>query len=105
MSQALVEAKHNDTYHNIRAATFGLVFFATPHRGGNHAKLGDIVASITTTVLNNPSNTFMDHLQKDSFLSEDLQHLFKHQVENYHILSFYETLHDSVGLVRVFIRS
>jgi protein SERAC1 len=98
--QALVEAKNNDTYHNIRAATFGLVFFATPHRGGNHAKLGDIAANIAKAVLNTSTNTFMDHLQKDSVLSEDLQHFFKHQVENYFILSFYETIPLRIGLVR-----
>lgn len=102
VSQALVEAKLNDMYRNIREATRGLAFFATPHRGGNYAKLGDIAAKIARTVLKNQPNTFLDSLQKDSLFSEDLQDDFRHQVENYSILSFFETRPmDNIGVVRL----
>lgn len=86
-----MEAKLNDKYASIRAATFGLVFFATPHRGGNHAKLGDLATKIARSVLFEPRNTFMDNLKHNSLFSEHLQDEFRHQYEDYQILSFYET--------------
>ncbi|KAH6683908.1 hypothetical protein B0J14DRAFT_571676 [Halenospora varia] len=91
VKRALVEAKLNDKYGAIRASTFGIAFFATPHRGGNNATLGNIVAKIAKTVMWNPGNTFMDHLKKNSLFTENLTNEFKHQYEDYSILSFYET--------------
>ncbi|EXJ53772.1 uncharacterized protein A1O5_13021 [Cladophialophora psammophila CBS 110553] len=92
VKRALVEAKLNDKYASIRKATFGLVFFATPHRGGRHAQLGDIAADIARCILRNQKNTFMDNLKYNSLFSEHLQDEFRHQYEDYQILSFYETL-------------
>ena len=99
--KALVEAKLNDRYSTIREATFGIAFFGTPHQGGNQATLGDIAAKIARAVLSSPGNTFMEHLKKDSLFSENLTNDFKHQYEDYHILSFYETMFfkSTMGLV------
>ncbi|SLM35514.1 WD40/YVTN repeat-like-containing domain [Lasallia pustulata] len=92
VKRALVEAKLDDSYKSIREATYGIAFFGTPHQGGNFAKLGDIAASIIRGVLRNPSSTFMEALKKDSLFSDTLVGDFRHQLEDYHVLSFFETL-------------
>ncbi|KAA6414440.1 MAG: hypothetical protein FRX48_01189 [Lasallia pustulata] len=92
VKRALVEAKLDDSYKSIREATYGIAFFGTPHQGGNFAKLGDIAASIIRGVLRNPSSTFMEVLKKDSLFSDALVGDFRHQLEDYHVLSFFETL-------------
>ena len=101
VKRALVEAKLDDSYKSIREATYGIAFFGTPHQGGNFAKLGDIAASIVRGVLRNPSNTFMEGLKKDSLFSDTLVGDFRHQLEDYHVLSFFETLPvGKLGVVR-----
>ncbi|SLM35359.1 WD40/YVTN repeat-like-containing domain, partial [Lasallia pustulata] len=92
VKRALVEAKLDDSYKSIREATYGIAFFGTPHQGGNFTKLGDIAASIIRGVLRNPSSTFMEALKKDSLFSDALVGDFRHQLEDYHVLSFFETL-------------
>ncbi|SLM39233.1 WD40/YVTN repeat-like-containing domain, partial [Lasallia pustulata] len=92
VKRALVEAKLDDSYKSIREATYGIAFFGTPHQGGNFIKLGDIAASIIRGVLRNPSSTFMEALKKDSLFSDALVEDFRHQLEDYHVLSFFETL-------------
>jgi hypothetical protein len=92
VKQALVEAKLNGAFETIRDATYGIAFFGTPHQGGNFAELGDIVASIVRVALRNVKNTFMEALKKDSPLLGTLTDDFRHQLEDYYVLSFYETL-------------
>jgi hypothetical protein len=87
-----VHTKSDTSYEDIRTSTAGLVFFSAPHRGGNLVALGDIVAKISRTILQNPSNTFMETLKKNSALMETINDYFRHQLEDYAILSFYETL-------------
>ncbi|OAL29393.1 hypothetical protein AYO22_02287 [Fonsecaea multimorphosa] len=91
-NQALVHARLNEAYTNICEATFGLAFFATPHRGGEHARIGSVVADIAKLATGNTRNTFLDHLQKNSILSEQLGENFKSLIGKYKILSFFETL-------------
>jgi hypothetical protein len=96
----LTEAKLNDVYNPIREATYGIAFFATPHRGGSHAKLGDIAASVAKGMLRTPDNTFMEALKKDSMFAEGITEDFRHQLEDFAVLSFYETLpYKKIGLV------
>jgi protein SERAC1 len=82
-------------------ATYGIVFFATPHRGGNHAKLGDIVASVAKGMLRMPDSTFMEALKKDSLFADGIIQDFRHLLEDFFVLSFFETLpYKKIGLVR-----
>jgi hypothetical protein len=92
VKRALVEAKLDDSYKAIRDATYGIAFFGTPHQGGNFVKLGDIAASIVRGVLRNSTNTLMEALKKDSLFSDTLVDDFRHQLEDYYVLSFFETL-------------
>jgi len=48
-----------------------------------------------------PPNTFMEALKKDSLFAESLAQHFRHQLEDYYILSFYETRpFNNLGIVR-----
>ncbi|KAI9701793.1 MAG: hypothetical protein M1836_001137 [Candelina mexicana] len=94
VKEALVEAKRNKTYNSIREATYAIVFFATPHQGGADSKvtLGNIAASVARGVLQNPDNTFMEALKKNSLFEESLIRTFRSELESYRICSFFETL-------------
>ena len=91
VKQALVEAKLDDSYEHIRKATYGIAFFGTPHQGANDAQLGSIAASILRSVLRSPPNTFIEALKKDSLFQIVLAEDFRHQLEDYYVLSFFET--------------
>ncbi|KAI0468423.1 hypothetical protein F4859DRAFT_516973 [Xylaria cf. heliscus] len=88
---ALVHAKADSTYEQIWKSTFGLVFFATPQQGGNHANIGDVMAGIVRCVLRNPANTFMAALKSNSILLNMITDDFRQMLEDFQILSFYET--------------
>lgn len=100
VKRALVTAKLNSKYEAIRLATYGIVFFATPHQGSNHAKLGDIAAKIARYSLRNEDNSFMEALKKDSLFGEELIENFRYQIEDFYVLSFVESLgYKKMGLV------
>ncbi|MCJ1383288.1 hypothetical protein MMC17_006401 [Xylographa soralifera] len=92
VKRALVEAKLDDTYKSVRAATYGIAFFSTPHQGGDFAKLEDIATSIVRGILRKPSNSFLEALTRDSLFSNNLADDFRHSLEDYYVLSFFETL-------------
>lgn len=51
--------------------------------------------------IHNPKPTFLNALEKDSLFAEELAEYFKHQLEDYHVLSFYESLlYKNNGIVR-----
>lgn len=91
MKQMLVLAKLDDTYSQLGNATYGIAFFGTPHRGGNNARLGDVASTIARGILRNPRNNLMEALKGDSIFADSLIQNFRHLLEHYHILSFYET--------------
>ena len=118
VKQALIEARLNDRkYRCLRASTCGLVFFATPHAGGNkcvcfgveiykyihcmeacadsgtctRAGVASIASKICSAMTGEPSNSLLATLEKDSLLNEISSDQFHHQINDYEILSFYET--------------
>ncbi|KAI0908384.1 hypothetical protein F4823DRAFT_599089 [Ustulina deusta] len=91
IKRALVHAKADATYKQIWESTFGLVFFATPQQGGNHAGFGDVVASIARCVSGNPGNTFMAALKSNSPFLNTITDDFRQMLEDFQIISFYET--------------
>ncbi|KAF8242777.1 hypothetical protein K440DRAFT_656415 [Wilcoxina mikolae CBS 423.85] len=90
--KALTISKLDPTYESIRNLTYGIVFFATPHQGGNFASLGSIAATIARVTLMNPKNSFMEALKADSLFADSIINDFRHQLEDFYVLSFYETL-------------
>jgi protein SERAC1 len=65
--QAIVKAALllSDEYTAIQRSTKGVVFFSTPHQGGNGASLGDIFANIGLFLLGNPSNDYLKTLKRN----------------------------------------
>ena len=103
VKRALIEARLDRTYQSIHDSTYGLAFFGTPHRGSGFAKFGDVAVSIVRGVLHNPKNTFMDALKRNSIFSDNIVDDFRHQIEQYQILSFYETeTTKNLGIVGVY---
>lgn len=89
---------HGTAYESIRRSTRAIAFFGTPHRGGNLADLGSILASIALVLSGSVKNNFMETLQKNSTGAADIHELFKEQAQEYKIVSFYETLPFKPGL-------
>jgi hypothetical protein len=90
MSQALVEARLNPENNPIRTATHGIAFFGTPHQGSGLSNVGEVVAKIVRTTLRKPPNSLLESLKKNSDFLTKLTGDFKHQYEDYKILSVYE---------------
>lgn len=83
-------------------ATYGIVFFATPHLGGNYAALGKILSDIANITLRNPRSTLVKDLQKSSLFLGRLNEDFRHQLEDYYFINFFETrLYGGVDVVSV----
>jgi hypothetical protein len=74
----------------------GLVFFGTPHAGGKNAlvTVGKICGRIVTMVSPNPPNDIMQALQKGSLFTDVLQENWRHQLNSFKIVSFYEGIGD-----------
>lgn len=86
-----MHAKSDPSYEEIWQSTFGLVFFGTPHRGGNRASLGDRIANLVRALAGSPNNTFMEALKAESLFLGTLTDDFRQLLEQFRILSFYET--------------
>ncbi|KAL9105022.1 MAG: hypothetical protein Q9163_000119 [Psora crenata] len=92
VKQALTEARLNELkYGCLKTSTYGLVFFATPHAGGNRAGVANVAAKVCSVLTGEPSNSLLATLEKDSLLNEISSDQFAHQVNDYEILTFYET--------------
>lgn len=91
MKQALVEAGiHSSNYGCIKASTKGLVFFATPHGGGNLAGLADVAANFISAVTGSAKNSFLKTLKRNSLLNEISMDHFRPQSGDYEVLTFIE---------------
>ena len=91
VKQALVEAKLNPLYTCIKTSTYGLVFFATPHSGGNGASVAESAAKFCSALTGQPKNSLLKTLEKASLLNEISKDHFRPQIGDYEILTFLET--------------
>jgi len=99
IKQALVLAHANPANKDIIEATFALVFMGTPHDGpADRAKIafGKMCATIAKKLYGNGSTDLMEALSKNSLFSDVLEANWRHQLEDYQIVSCYETI-DPVG--------
>ncbi|KAH7459835.1 hypothetical protein FOMA001_g19874 [Fusarium oxysporum f. sp. matthiolae] len=99
--KALVTATLDVTYKSIVEATRLLVFFATPHQGGNYASLGDIVAKIVRTGMSKPRNDLLDALKENSDQAMQRFEQGRHLPEKCLVVSFYEG--DSYGKIGLIV--
>ncbi|KAF7591487.1 hypothetical protein BBP40_001533 [Aspergillus hancockii] len=74
-------------------STRGLVFFATPHRGatGDAVGVGFICADIVRAIQREGRNPLPELLQRDSALADTLSRLFEAKLDQFNIISVYET--------------
>ena len=91
VKQALVEAKANPRYHCLKASTHGLVFFATPHRGGEGAVVAEAAAKICSAFTGQPKNQLLNSLKRKSLITELSSDQFRLQLDDYEVLSFIES--------------
>ncbi|KAL8709211.1 MAG: hypothetical protein Q9225_007481, partial [Loekoesia sp. 1 TL-2023] len=91
VKQALVAAKNDDTFADLRENTYGLVFFAVPHQGGHGASLGTIAKNIVTSMTGSSKNDLVESLRANSLFQENQATFFRHQLEDYQIVSVCET--------------
>ncbi|KAL4899128.1 hypothetical protein BDW74DRAFT_163919 [Aspergillus multicolor] len=92
VKEALVQAKLGHTFNSIRAATYGIAFFGTPHRGSHLAKMGETLAKAVRAFLRTPSNTFINALKENDLYANELSANFGQLLEDYKYINFYETL-------------
>lgn len=87
-----MNAHNNAKYTTIRASTTGLVFFGTPHDGGNKTlvALGSAAARVASTLLLQPSNDVIETLKSGSLFTDLLGEQWRHQLESYQLISFWE---------------
>jgi hypothetical protein len=89
-TQALVEATINEKYKSVVDSACLLVFFATPHRGGNYTTPGDVAASIARKFTARLSNDLIEGLKETSDQATKRFRDFKYLNEKFLFVSFYE---------------
>ena len=90
VKQALVESRTNPLYTCIKASTHGLVFFATPHRGGEGAGVAEAAANVCSAFTGQPRNKLLESLKSRSLINELSSDQFRHQLNDYEVLSLIE---------------
>lgn len=68
-----------------------LVFFATPHQGGNYAHFGDVIAKMVRKLLGKQRNDIVDSLKEYSEAAEKRFDQARHLPRSCKIVSFYES--------------
>ncbi|CAG8236727.1 unnamed protein product [Penicillium olsonii] len=98
LAMALLNAKEDPKYTSIRNATSGLVFFGTPHRGAKAVELGKIAVRVARFVSNgHASNDLLNCLEHNSLFTRQMTDRFRHQLEDYRVVSFIEGKSVQVG--------
>ena len=72
--------------------SYGLALFGTPHDGGNDTlvKMGKTAIAIVRGIFRKPPNDIMQGLSHGSLFADILQAHWRHQLDLYRIVSFYE---------------
>ena len=85
-----MKARSIPRYHSISRAAKTFAFFATPHRGGLAAAIGQVAAGFVRRGGFNPRNGILEALRKDSHLAPDIHNDFVDGQDAYHVCTFYE---------------
>ncbi|ESU15456.1 hypothetical protein FGSG_08956 [Fusarium graminearum PH-1] len=98
--KTLVAATLDVTYKSMVEAACLLVFFATPHQGGNYANLGNIVAKIVRTGMSKPKNDLLEALKANSDQAMQRFEQARHLPERCLVVNFYEgDPYGKIGLI------
>ena len=98
VKQALVEARIDPSYKCLKASTKGLAFFATPHRGGEGAGVAEAAANVCSAFTGQPRNKLLESLKSKSLITELSSDQFRHQLNDYEVLSLIERRKMSVKI-------
>ena len=90
---------------NLLAIRTGLAFFGTPHEGGDErlVALGAAAARIASALHVQPSNDLIETLKKGSLFSDLLAEQWRHHLESYQLVSFWEGIGDVGVYVVLFL--
>ncbi|KAI5194011.1 hypothetical protein E4T38_09764 [Aureobasidium subglaciale] len=78
-------------HRSIKLSTYGILFFGTPHQGGNGVALGKVLATIASAfIFTNPE--ILDHLEKGSEWLEQQLDYYKFIAADFDTKFFYETI-------------
>lgn len=91
VKQALINAQINPRYASIKAATSGLAFFATPHKGGTPrlVNLGKIASRFAITAGLQQGDDVIEVLRKGNMFSSIMEDHWRHLVDNFHVVTFW----------------
>ena len=87
-----MNAHNNEYYKSIRTWTTGLAFFGTPHDGGNKSlvALGTVAAGVASLLHLQTPNDVIETLKNGSLFVDLLGEQWRHQLESYQLVSFWE---------------
>jgi hypothetical protein len=74
----------------IKTSTYGIIFFGTPHRGGNGVGVGQVVEKIVKTFTGGGTNNLLQSLKKGGQLSLYDQDSFRPYIEDFKYISIVE---------------
>lgn len=97
--QALIYIRNEPEYADLRLLPYGVIFFGTPHAGSGLVSIGSIISNIARVFLKHPNKKLLSQLEKDSDSSFDLTLNFRAVHPELKIVSLYEQLPMSLGLV------
>jgi hypothetical protein len=94
IKQALINAHNNEKYEDIKDATQGLAFFATPHDGGKQSlvNIGKIAAKIALELGFQKGDNILETLKSGSMFSDLMHEHWRHRLLEYPIVSFWGAL-------------
>ena len=94
--QAIIDTKRS----SIVQSTCLLVCFATPHQGGNHIHVGEVVAKIARAFTGAPQNDLLKALQHESGEAVKRFNQSRYLANRLFFINFYEELpYGRMGLV------
>ena len=84
-------------FDSANIISYGLIFFGTPHGGpGSNWKIvfGKTCVKIAQSIPGRTPNDIMEALKRGSLFSDALQNQWRHQLDHYRIVTFYEGIGD-----------
>lgn len=105
IKQALINAKSNARFQDIKDATYGLCFFATPYGGGERTtvRLGRSLANLAIRAGFKKGDNVIEALKPGGMFAETIAEQWRHQSEYYHCISFWGSLDDASNLSRRYL--
>lgn len=107
VKEALAIAHNGDgAYSMISTITYGVFFFAVPHRGSQHASWGRTATNIITMCGVQLNKSFLNSLESGSAYNDMLNAKFESLLESYRYFLVCETLPEvkngiDCGIVRL----